>query len=310
MKKEVSSELTNAPSLDRLTQSWLGHLTLGISPASLMTAYFDWLVHLAISPGKQAQLLEKAAREFVQFNLHVARASCDPSAKPEIECPPRDHRFQNTEWQQRPFNVFYQSFLMVEQWWQDATTKIQGVSRHHEDVVSFVTRQLLDILSPSNFPPTNPEILKATISQGGSNLIRGMQNFIEDWERAISGKKPVGTEAFKVGKNIAITPGKVVYRNRLIELIQYKPATDTVYAEPVLIVPAWIMKYYILDLSPHNSLVKYLVDNGHTVFMISWKNPGAEDRDLGMEDYRILGVMEALKTVTAMVPEQKIHAVG
>ncbi|HAM53149.1 MAG TPA: poly-beta-hydroxybutyrate polymerase [Nitrospiraceae bacterium] len=310
MKKKASTVSTSVPGLDRLTQAWLGHLTLGISPASLMSAYFDWLAHLGISPGKRAQLLEKTMCELTEFNLYVARATMDPSTKPYIEPPPEDHRFQSPEWQRWPFNLFYQSFLLIERWWHDATTGIQGASCHDEDVVSFLTRQFLDIFSPSNFPATNPEILETTIRQGGSNLIRGMLNFIEDWERAISGKKPIGTEAFKVGKNMAITPGKVVYRNGLVELIQYMPTTETVYAEPVLIVPAWIMKYYILDLSHHNSLVKYLVDKGHTVFMISWKNPGPEDRDLGMEDYRTLGVMEALKTVVAIVPEQKIHAVG
>ena len=137
-----------------------------------------------------------------------------------------------------------------------------------------------------------------------------MQHFLEDWERAVSGKKPVGTERFVVGKDVAITPGKVVYRNRLIELIQYAPVTKNVRPEPILIVPAWIMKYYILDLSPQNSLVKYLTEQGFTVFMISWKNPGPEDRSLAMEDYRSSGILTALDVVSSIVPEQKIHAVG
>jgi polyhydroxyalkanoate synthase len=140
------------------------------------------------------------------------------------------------------------------------------------------------------------------------NLVSGLRNLAEDWERSVSGKKPVGSENFVVGRDVAVTPGKVVYRNRLIELIQYAPATDR--PEPVLIVPAWIMKYYILDLSPQNSLVKYLTQQGFTVFMISWKNPGPDDRDLSMEDYRTLGPMAALDAVAAVVPDRKVHAVG
>src|SRR6185436_19917966 len=120
----------------------------------------------------------------------------------------------------------------------------------------------------------------------------------------------VGAEAFEVGRNVAISPGKVVYRNRLIELIQYQPTTASVRPEPILIMPAWIMKYYILDLSPHNSMVKYLVERGFTVFMISWRNPSSEDRDLGMDDYLELGINSALRAVKAVVPDRKVHAVG
>ena len=163
---------------------------------------------------------------------------------------PGDRRFTDPAWRQWPFNLYEQSFLLVQEWWEAATTHVWGVSRHDETVVSFIARQLLDVIAPSNFPLTNPEILQATIEQGGLNLVRGAENLVEDWEHLACGEKPVGAEPFVVGKTVAVTPGKVVLRNQLCEVIQYAPATQTVKAEPILIVPAWIMKYYILDLSP------------------------------------------------------------
>ncbi len=223
---------------------------------------------------------------------------------------PQDRRFAAPEWQEWPFKLYYQSFLFWQEWLNCVTTGVRGMSRHDQQIVNFAARQLLDSFAPTNFPWTNPEVLKASWEQGGGNFFRGMANFLDDSARAILGSKPAGTESFQVGKNVAVTPGKAIFRNRLMELIQYAPATETVQAEPILIVPAWIMKYYILDLSPHNSLVKYLVEQGHTVFMISWTNPGREDCDIALDDYRSLGVMEALKAVAAVCPGRKLHAAG
>jgi polyhydroxyalkanoate synthase len=296
-------------SIDRAFKANLARLTLGLSPAVLWEQFFDWLAHIAISPGKQLQLVEKWFRTCARFSSY-ATPSVVGAESPCTAPLPNDWRFRAKEWQQWPYNLIYQSFLLTEMWWLDATSQVDGMSQHNERSLSFTVRQALDMMSPSNFVCTNPEVARATLEQGGQNLFRGYQNLIEDWQRATSGKPPVGAEQFVVGQNVAVTPGKVVFQNRLIELIQYSPTTEQVYAEPVLIVPAWIMKYYILDLSPQNSLVKYLVEHGHTVFMISWKNPTSEDRDLGMDDYRRLGVMAALDAVSAIIPDRKIHSAG
>ena len=296
---------------DRSLHAALARFSGGLSPASLALAFWDWAAHIANAPGKRLQLLDKAARKSLRFGNYAYRYAVEGAgAEPCIEPLPQDHRFRSDEWHKWPFNFLYQGFLLQQQWWHNATTGLRGVSRHHEDVVAFVSRQLLDMASPSNFLATNPEVLRHTLSTGGLNLVRGAQNLLEDFERAAGGKGPVGSEKFKVGRDVAATPGKVVYRNRLIELIQYAPNTAEVRPEPILIVPAWIMKYYILDLSPHNSLVKYLTEQGFTVFMISWKNPGPDDRSLGMDDYRELGIMAALGVIGQIVPDRKVHATG
>lgn len=298
---------------DIMVHAWIGKLMGWLSPASLGLTMYDWSLHLAISPAKQFDLTQKGFENLSQLALQAATLS--GSIKPcdlELKCKSRaqDHRFRNPMWDEFPFNFYSQSFLFYENWWNEATSKVRGVSKHHMDVVNFTTRQILDMISPSNFPLTNPEIIKATIEQGGANFANGFNNFIEDYRRVKNKLPPVGAEHFTVGEKVAITPGKVIYRNHLIELIQYTSTTKEVYAEPILIIPAWIMKYYILDLSKHNSLVRYLVGKGHTVFMISWRNPTSEDRNLGLEDYLNLGIMHALKVINDIVPNQKIHATG
>jgi polyhydroxyalkanoate synthase len=304
-------ESIDAPtSVDRLLHASIGRLTLGLSPYSLWLAYADWAIHLCGSPGKLAQLSERGARNTIRFLTYLSNIAAEPASSPCIEPLPQDRRFRSDAWQQLPFNLIYQAFLLNQQWWHSATTGLGGVSRHHEQVVAFMTRQVLDTVSPVNFIATNPEVLADTLREGGQNLVRGAMNFWADWERAVGSEPPIGAEEFKPGERVAVTKGKVVYRNRLIELIQYAPSTGEVHAEPMLIVPAWIMKYYILDLSPANSLVKYLVDHGHTVFMISWHNPTAEDRDLGLNDYLRLGVLDALKAVRTIVPDTRVNAAG
>src|SRR5581483_2650806 len=294
--------------LDRVLHSWQSRLTQGLSPASLGLAFWDWWVHLANSPGRQAELAADGLQRWWEL-VAAAGGRSDPQASRLADRSPADHRFDDPDWERWPFNVLGEAFLLGEGWWREAA-RVPGVSAHHTDVVSFAARQLLDVASPSNGPFTNPAVIRETVRQGGANLVRGAWNFVEDSRRRWAGRPPAGAEGFVPGENVAVTPGKVVYRNRLVELIQYEPATPSVVAEPVLIVPAWIMKYYILDLSPANSLVRYLVDRGFTVFAISWHNPGSDDRDLSLDDYRAEGFMAALDAVTAIVPGLPVHAVG
>ena len=302
---------TMEQALDKGLKAGLAKLTAGLSPIALASAYSDWAMHLASAPGKQLELLEKAGKKTRRLASHATLCAGNPDTPDTCITPlPQDKRFKDESWQKWPFNLMYQSFLLNQQWWHNATTDVEGVTQQHENVVEFASRQILDVFSPSNFALTNPEVLTRTAQQGGMNLYKGWQNFVEDFARATTGKGPVGSDEFEVGRNLATAQGKVVFRNDLMELIQYAPTTDKVHPEPILIVPAWIMKYYILDLSAQNSLVQYLTAQGFTVFMISWKNPDADDRNLGMDDYISSGVMDALGAVDAIGGGHKVHAVG
>ena len=295
--------------LDRWAHVQLSPVGRGVSTAALRMAFDDWATHLSHNPGEQLELAKKAWQGFQQLAAYVPRSAqtpCPPCVTPVVH----DRRFASDSWKAWPFNLISQSFLTTQQWWKDATTHVRGVSGHHEEVVSFTVRQMLDVVSPANFVASNPEVIERAIASGGLSLWRGFHNFVQDAQRLGAGAPAPKADAYQVGKDVAITPGQVIYRNALIELIQYAPAGATVFPEPVLIVPSWIMKYYILDLSPHNSLIKYLVDRGHTVFSISWRNPSSDDRELGMEDYLRMGIMDSMDAVAKVVAKQKIHAMG
>ena len=297
--------------MDRSLHAAVARATWGLSPAALAEAYLDWMAHLAGSPGNQLWLAWKGARKALRFAHFLARcAQQGGCATCCIDPLPGDRRFTDPAWQNWPFNVYQQGFLLWQQWVHNATTDVRGVSVPHENIVSFTSRQFLDIVAPSNFLPTNPLVLERTVATGGRNLAEGLLHILEDAGRAIAMPAEGAIPNPAVGVSVAITPGKVVFRNRLIELIQYAPTTENVAPEPVLIVPAWIMKYYILDLSTENSLVRYLVGRGFTVFMISWLNPGAEDQGLGMDDYLNSGVMTAIDAACAITGCRSLHATG
>ena len=304
------SELPSFQTFDRMLRAMQAHVTQGVSPTAIGDAWTDWAVHLMTAPGKQSALALRAAVILVRFGLWLPGAAVGTPHDAPAQPPAGDKRFADAAWTVFPFNALAQAHLLWEKWWLDATRQVPGLVRHHETEVAFMMRQLIDVFAPTNVPWMNPVILQRTAQEGGGNLWRGLTNWLEDLDHQLAGKPPVGAEAFRVGRDVAITPGKVVRRNDLMELIQYEPTTESVHAEPVLLVPAWIMKYYILDLTPESSLVRWLVDHGHTVFIISWKNPDERDRETSLDDYRQSGVMAALEAVSAIVPNRKVHACG
>ncbi|MCV2216874.1 PHA/PHB synthase family protein [Thauera sp. Sel9] len=309
---KVDNTIPSWKALDASVHAVLSHAWSSISQHSLLLAWMDWATHLAASPGKCLELTRRAFEQAAQMQIRPLErpAGFGKNAEAVDTAQADDRRFRDPAWNCWPFNMLRDAFLMQERWWDEATHGVWGVDRHHEHVVAFAARQWLDMFSPGNLPFANPVVLKRTWDERGVNLLRGFDYFHDDVTRCRQRQPQPGTEQFVVGRDVAVTPGKVVFRNRLIELIQYAPTTGKVHPEPILIVPAWIMKYYILDLSPHNSLVRYLVEQGYTVFCISWKNPDADDRDLGMDDYLELGFRAALDAVTAIVPESKVHATG
>jgi poly[(R)-3-hydroxyalkanoate] polymerase subunit PhaC len=290
--------------LDRSLHASQARLTGGLSLTALTLAWTDWGMHLADQPGRQMRLAQKAAQDWTALTRQALGLNFEP-----LIPGPQDHRFQDPSWQHGPAALAAQTFLRAERFWDDATRQTAGVSVENERIVNFAARQMLDVLAPSNFPLLNPEVLAKAHATSGDSLRQGARNLIADL-RAM-GTTTAQPLPMQPGQDVAVTPGQVVFRNELLELIQYAPATETVRPEPLLIVPAWIMKYYILDLSPQNSMIKYLVSQGFTVFCISWRNPDASMRDVSLDDYRRLGIMAALNAITAICGKsKKIHATG
>ena len=317
MEKKMKSSATferqheKAKSLDEMVHSQLSRSSMGLSPISLAMASADWAMHMAASPGRQMVLAQRAVALAQQAMLAAARPELDEQGQP---LPDMDNRFADESWRHWPFAALKEGFKAHDAWVREVT-QVDGMSSHHSQVVNFFSRQVVDSFSPSNWPVTNPEVIKKARETGGESLRAGFKSLLEDVAQARAAQNNTGTESlepltFAVGKDVAVTPGKVVYRNHLIELIQYTPTTDKVYPEPVLIVPSCIMKYYILDLSPSNSMVRYLVDQGHTVFVVSWRNPDASDRDLKMQDYLRMGVMDAMAAVKERTKAPRIHSLG
>jgi polyhydroxyalkanoate synthase len=312
-----AASLNDFGKLEASFKSLLAPFNNGFSQVPFIEALQAW--SQAFSQNPEAQIaLWQAGLEHATDVLKLAQQSLQSSAQTQTDHPttsdssktaPSDPRFAHASWEQFPFNVLKRQFQATEALTQQAMHSVE-IPANHVAQLQFMLAQWLEAISPSNYLATNPELLELTRAEGGDNLMRGARNLIEDTARVLQKAGVVGSEQFVLGENVAATAGEVIYQNALIELIQYTPATDEVYAKPILIVPAWIMKYYILDLSQKNSLVKFLVDQGHTVFMISWKNPTAEDRDLGMDDYLDLGVGAALEVVGQVIPSQPIHAVG
>jgi len=288
--KPVTARPKDKSGIDTAWHAALGQLTGGLSPAALATAYVDWSLHLLASPDKQVELLRQSL-----------------TGGWDIEAD-QDPRFAHPSWATFPYNYFAQGFLMSQNWWDNATSDLPGVDPKHAQIVNFVARQLIDIISPANFAATNPQVMARTVEEHGQNLIRGARFWIEDFNRLISGH-PRRPSVHCVGKDLAMTSGDVVMRNDLVELIRYHPTTKTVRPEPILIVPAWIMKYYILDLTQQRSLVAYLRDQGFEVYIMSWKDPDKDDADLSMQDYLDLGIRASVEHIKQSGAKH-IHAVG
>jgi polyhydroxyalkanoate synthase subunit PhaC len=294
-----------AAAFDGAFHAAMAPLTGGLSPISLLLAYADWALHLLTQPAQSLRLALDAQRSMAEWSsFGLASPESLPSA------PGEDLRFSHPGWQQWPYAPIVQAYRSAEAWWKQATA-LRGMTAHHQELTRVFARQWLDTMSPANFAITNPEVLQRTAERFGGNFVDGTAIALDEW-RLRKGLAPLEPpeHPYQPGVDLAITPGKVVYRNALVELIQYTPQTPKVHAEPVFIVPSWIMKYYVLDLSPHNSLVRWLVSQGHTVFIVSWRNPNEDDALLALDDYLQLGVFDPLAAIARLVPRTRVHACG
>jgi polyhydroxyalkanoate synthase subunit PhaC len=293
--------------LDRILHAAVGRMTGGTSPIGLSLAVLDWATHLAASPGRMTELMRCATLEALRgFDLTLNEMrSQNQTALPESH----DRRFASPAWHKLPYSAWVRQFAAAQHFWDEAV-KVHGVSQRHQALLAFLARQALDMIAPSNYVLTNPDILKRSVESQGLNLFNGWLNALDDLTAISFGHRAPQEDRLRVGVDVATTEGVVIARTSIAEIIHYKPRTEAVHSTPVVIVPAWIMKYYILDLSPSNSLIRHLVDQGFSVFVVSWKNPTAEDRNIGLDDYRIQGVNAAIDAARAITGAEQVHLTG
>ncbi len=265
------------------------------------------------NPGQLAESQAALMRNYAEVWNNTLMKMVGENPKPVAEPEPGDNRFKDPEWSNNAYFDFWkQSYLVTTRWAEDMLEKTEGLSERDRQRAEYHFRQLTSALSPSNFPLTNPEVVRETIATNAENLVKGIANLSEDMNKSGDLLKISQTDldAFEVGRNLATTPGKVVYQNEIMQLIQYAPTTEKVHNRPLLIVPPWINKFYVLDLTPAKSFIKYVVDQGFTVFVISWVNPDSSLKDVKFEDYMHKGILEAAKVVCEETGDDKVNALG
>ncbi len=283
-----------------------------LDPLNISGAFFEFLKHLAADPRKFVESQFELWRDYATLWGRAARRMMGQEVAPVVAPAQGDKRFRHQDWEENQlFDFIKQSYLLTANWLQRTASNTANGDTKSQQRIDFYAKQFADAIAPTNFVLTNPEVLRETLSSNGQNLVRGLKNLLDDLERG-KGRLSIRQTAdtFEVGKNIALTPGKVVFRNALIELIQYAPQTKMVYKTPLLIFPPWINKFYILDLRPENSFVKWAVGRGYTVFLVSWVNPTPKLANKTFEDYMREGFFAALDAVKKATGESEINAVG
>jgi polyhydroxyalkanoate synthase len=282
-------------------------------PLRLTQTFIDFTSRLMADPNRLVQAQMELWQQYMKLWQATAQRMMGQPAEPVVEPAKGDKRFADPAWKDEVvFDYLKQSYLLTARWLQGTVKEVEGIDEKTAQKVDFYTRQFIDAMSPSNFALTNPQVVRATVESKGENLLKGLQNLLTDLERG-KGRlaiRQTDMTAFKVGGNVATSPGKVVYQNELIQLLQYAPATADVYKMPLLIVPPWINKFYILDLKPENSFIKWATEQGYTVFVISWVNPNEHLTKLVFDDYMKLGPLAALDAIEKATGERKVSAIG
>ena len=302
----------------RIVSEWLKRQTgegenPSAEPMNIAGAFLEMTAQLIANPARLVEAQLGFWQDYMTLWQNTARRMMGMEAGTVIDAPASDRRFKDAAWKESEvFDFIKQSYLLSARFVQDVVKQVDGLDPKTAQKVDFYARQFVDAMSPSNFLLTNPEVLRKTAETGGENLLKGLNNLLADLERG-KGRlriKMTDMDAFKLGENIGVSPGKVVFQNDLMQLVQYAPATETVLKRPLLIAPPWINKFYILDLRPRNSFIRWAVSQGHTVFVISWVNPDEKLAEKGFEDYMAEGYLAALDAIEQATGEREVNAIG